>query len=116
MTSNAVIGVRSSRRAPITPPRNVASSKLRSETGPTGPKPSRYVHALVSCPGNSATVLVVFAVTEGTPTAINAGKVTNEPPPASAFIMPAIRPAPATSSSGLTAAIVRYFMASARGG
>ncbi len=55
----------------------------------------------MSVPGNSATVLDVFAFTEGTPAAISAGKVTNEPPPASAFIMPAIRPAPATTKSGL---------------
>jgi hypothetical protein len=38
-------------------------------------------------------VLEVFAWTGGTPAAIKAGKVTKEPPPASAFMAPARSPA-----------------------
>jgi hypothetical protein len=42
-------------------------------------------------------VLDAFAATDGTPAAINAGRLTNDPPPAKAFIAPAIKPAPAMS-------------------
>ena len=38
-------------------------------------------------------MLEVFARTGGTPTAIKAGRLTKEPPPASAFIAPANIPA-----------------------
>src|ERR1700761_1282256 len=44
-------------------------------------------------PGNSATVLVALAAIGGSPTRTMIGKETNEPPPATAFIVPAIRPA-----------------------
>ena len=48
--------------------------------------------------GNQLTTNVVaLAATDGTPAAIRAGRVTNEPPPARAFIAPARRPAPASS-------------------
>jgi len=42
-------------------------------------------------------VLEVFAKTGGTPAAISTGKLTNEPPPASAFIAPATVPAKKTN-------------------
>jgi hypothetical protein len=38
-------------------------------------------------------VLVAFAATDGTPTEINAGRDTNDPPPAKAFMLPASMPA-----------------------
>ena len=50
---------------------------------------------LASVPGNSATVDDALAITGGSPAAIMAGKLTNEPPPAMAFIAPANRPAAA---------------------
>ena len=50
-------------------------------------------------PGYKATVLDAFAWTDGTPAAINAGRLTNDPPPARAFIAPAINPAQNTRKS-----------------
>jgi hypothetical protein len=47
----------------------------------------------VNAPGKSAIVLVAFAAMAGTPETRRAGKVTNEPPPATAFIAPARKPA-----------------------
>ena len=44
-------------------------------------------------PGHSATVLDVFDNTDGIPVAIIAGTEMNDPPPASAFMMPARKPA-----------------------
>jgi hypothetical protein len=61
---------------------------------------------LASPPGNSATVLDVFACTGGTPAAISAGKLTNEPPPAKAFIAPASTPAAKTEIIGFMPAIL----------
>ena len=46
--------------------------------------------------GSNAAVLDALAWTDGTPAPINAGRLTNEPPPANAFITPARKPAPAT--------------------
>jgi hypothetical protein len=39
-------------------------------------------------PGQSATVFVTFAITGGTPTAVNMGKVMSVPPPAIEFTNP----------------------------
>ena len=44
-------------------------------------------------PVTSATVEDALATTPGTPVAPSAGKLTNDPPPAIAFIVPAPRPA-----------------------
>jgi hypothetical protein len=44
-------------------------------------------------------VLDAFAWTDGTPAAINAGRLTNDPPPARAFIAPATNPAQNTRKS-----------------
>ena len=40
-------------------------------------------------PGQMATVLVAFAVTDDSPNQINVGKLTSVPPPATELIMPA---------------------------
>ena len=48
---------------------------------------------LLIVPMNRATVLDSLAATELSPTVINAGSVTKEPPPATAFIALASRPA-----------------------
>src|SRR6185312_7692331 len=48
---------------------------------------------LASVPGNSATVLVALAAIGGRPARTSVGKVMNEPPPATAFIVPASKPA-----------------------
>ena len=49
-------------------------------------------------PGNSATVDEALAITGGSPAATMAGKLTNEPPPAMAFIAPASSPAAASKA------------------
>ncbi len=52
---------------------------------------------LASVPGNSATVDDALAITGGNPARTMAGKLTNEPPPAMAFIAPASSPAAAAA-------------------
>jgi hypothetical protein len=49
----------------------------------------RYEIVLAKLPGRSATVLVAFAATAGTPAAIRAGNVRKLPPPAIALMAPA---------------------------
>ena len=49
---------------------------------------------LPSEPGQMATVLVAFAVTDGRPSQIRAGKETRVPPPATELMAPAIKAAP----------------------
>src|SRR5918997_1966311 len=44
-------------------------------------------------------LLVTLAISGGYPTAISAGKVTSEPPPAAALIAPARKPATASSAT-----------------
>src|SRR5437763_8030451 len=44
--------------------------------------------------GQIATVLVAFAVTGDSPSQISVGKDTKVPPPATALIIPAVKPAP----------------------
>jgi hypothetical protein len=64
---------------------------------------------LAKVPGNNATVDEALATTEGSPAAIIAGKLTNEPPPAMAFIAPANRPAPASRArSCMTASCATF--------
>jgi hypothetical protein len=55
----------------------------------------RSASALAKEPGTSATVLDAFAETELSPAATMAGKVTNEPPPATAFMDAPTNPASA---------------------
>jgi hypothetical protein len=59
----------------------------------------RYAHVLARLAGKSATVLEAFAPTEGSPARMSAGSVTKEPPPATAFIAPARKPAPTSTHS-----------------
>jgi hypothetical protein len=47
------------------------------------------VKPVTSCAGNSATVEVMLAARASMPVSISDGRVTNEPPPASAFCTPA---------------------------
>jgi hypothetical protein len=58
----------------------------------------RNSQALAMLPGYNATVLDIFAATDGIPTAMSAGTVTNEPPPAAAFMAPASNPARKTTA------------------
>src|SRR5437870_3269581 len=93
MRSKPDEGVQRSSDPPRKPPAAVTSPSTRSDTPPTGTSPLCHAHAPASPPGYSATVLEMFAWTVGTPAAIKAGIVTNDPPPASAFIAPAAKPA-----------------------
>ncbi|MCU1226338.1 MAG: hypothetical protein JWQ42_4431 [Edaphobacter sp.] len=54
---------------------------------------SRNAATEVNCPGHKATVFVAFAWIGSTPTASIAGNERNDPPPAIAFITPAINEA-----------------------
>ena len=72
--------------APAAPPSTLMTSISRSETPPTRARSVRVAHVLVIAPGTRATVLEAFAATEGKPAKTRAGNVTNEPPPAMAFI------------------------------
>jgi len=95
-TSNMGAGVASSSAAPASPPTTVGSSIARRSSPGTGAKSRRKAKALASVPGNSATVEETLAITGGSPAATIAGKLTNDPPPATAFIAPAISPAAAS--------------------
>jgi hypothetical protein len=76
-----------------TPERNTSDRGQSTPVGDGGREP----------PGNSATALEAFSSIESSPAPIRAGKVTNEPPPARAFIAPANKPAPASVHSWLSA-------------
>jgi len=93
MASKTREGVNNSSMLPQSPPRTVASEIGKTGTPQTLPKPSRYTQELANPPGKRENVLVAFAATDGTPTEINAGRDTNDPPPAKAFMLPASIPA-----------------------
>ena len=59
----------------------------------------RYTQALDRLAGQSATVLLALAITGGMPAARSAGKEKKVPPPARAFMPPAIKAPTATMSS-----------------
>src|ERR1044072_423002 len=90
--ANVSEGVRNNNKAPINPPAiedGVSSSiKLRlsrsSRRNPSTPPKE---------PGHSATVLVTFAAFGSMPIQMSAGKVRSVPPPATEFIIPAIKAA-----------------------
>ncbi|GAB3812132.1 hypothetical protein GCM10027605_53370 [Micromonospora zhanjiangensis] len=65
---------------------------------PHGGRSARLPNTLDAYPGNTATELLTFAGTGGNPIAINAGNEISEPPPATAFTVPAASPA-ATSNN-----------------
>ena len=58
---------------------------------------------MLSLHDTKALVEEALAITPGTPTATNAGKLTNEPPPAMAFIVPAPNPARNSSNAAIIA-------------
>ena len=66
---------------------------MRAEVPAGAWKSCRQAQALAMVPGSSATVLDVFAATEGMPVNTIAGMLTKDPPPAAAFIAPASSPA-----------------------
>src|SRR5215469_6865444 len=90
-------GVASSSAAPAAPPARLISNSARNDSRSAPEMSDRLASPVVTWPGNRAMVEVMFAVRASRPERISAGSVTNEPPPASAFWVPAQRPA-ATSS------------------
>jgi hypothetical protein len=73
--------------APLTPPSRLTMAMVGSRSLC---RSRRSVASEVSCPGHSASVLVALACTGGTPMPSIAGKEMKEPPPAMAFITPAM--------------------------
>ncbi len=86
-------GVFSSSSPPSAPPTTLIANNARNDSLPAPCTMFRLAHPVVTWPGNSATVDVMFAASGDIPDRISAGSVTNEPPPASAFCRPAHRPA-----------------------
>src|SRR6516162_1290802 len=85
---NVDCGVLSRTRAPAVPPMRPATimGTRRRRFLRTS---SRYAATDVTCPGQSATVLVALACTGRIPVPSSAGKDRKEPPPATAFSTPA---------------------------
>src|SRR4051812_34634428 len=103
--SNDRAGVSNRSSAPASPPARLTGMRARTGKPPIGVRSYRYARAAARLPGHRATVLDAFASTGGTPTATSAGRVTNEPPPAAAFIAPASRPAPHTRAACVASSV-----------
>jgi hypothetical protein len=67
--------------------------RIRFSRPPCPARSARLPATLETYPGKTATEFVTLASTDGRPMAIRLGKVISEPPPASALIAPAARPA-----------------------
>src|SRR5690348_11655171 len=86
--SKSLAGVDRRRIAPIPPPIRLEIESHFNFDG-TCPNSGRNPQMLPSEPGQIATVLVAFAVIEGSPSQISAGKEISVPPPATELIPPA---------------------------
>ena len=75
--------------APRAPPTRLMTNSLRIVSPVGVPASARPVKPVTSWAGNSATVEVMLAARASMPVSISDGRVTNEPPPASAFCTPA---------------------------
>ena len=107
-SSNTSAGVDSSSAAPVAPPAVV--TRARRRTRPAWPASSwRENAAAETVYPTSATVLVTFAVSGGSPTASRAGYDTNDARPATEPATPARTPATRrkTTSAPCTARILR---------
>jgi hypothetical protein len=82
-------GVARRMSAPRAPPIRLIANSLRIVSPVGVPASARPVKPVTSCAGNSATVEVMLAARASIPVSINDGRVTNDPPPASAFCTPA---------------------------
>src|SRR3954468_24030729 len=91
--ANATTGVASSRMAPSAPPTRLIANSARKESCGAPLAKLRAASPDVTWPGNSATVDVMLAARGSSPARTRAGRVTNDPPPASAFCAPAQSPA-----------------------
>src|SRR6185437_2398997 len=91
-------GVAKSSSAPTTPPARLITKSARNESRSAPDTILRPARPVVTWPGKRAMVEVMLAARASIPARISAGKVTNEPPPASAFWTPAQRPAARSSN------------------
>ena len=86
--SKSAGGVDRRRIAPIPPPIRL-EIESHFNLGGTCPNSDRNPHMLPSEPGQIATVLVAFAVIDGSPSQTSVGKEISVPPPATELIPPA---------------------------
>jgi hypothetical protein len=91
--AKAAAGVASSRRPPTAPPIRLIANRALNESCCAPLTSVRPASPVVTWPGNSATVEVIFAARASSPARMSAGRVMNDPPPASAFCAPAQSPA-----------------------
>src|SRR3954471_4347480 len=91
--AKAAAGVASSRRPPTAPPIRLITNRALNESRCAPLTRARPASPVVTWPGNSATVEVIFAARASSPARMSAGRVMNDPPPASAFCAPAQSPA-----------------------
>src|SRR5271165_2423274 len=87
--ANTAAGVNKRMTAPSAPPTRLITNSVRIVRPGGVSAPARPVKPVTSCAGNSATVDVMLAARASMPVSISDGKVMNEPPPASAFCVPA---------------------------
>ena len=95
---NTADGVLSNSNPPTTPPRMLTTNSTQKGSFPAPVTNVRPAKPEVTCPGNKATVEVMFAAKGDIPDRISTGRVTKEPPPAREFCKPAQTPATRTSS------------------
>ena len=94
-------GVTSSSTAPQAPPTRLMITSALKDSPAAPVTRLRPVSAVAICAGNRAMVEVMLAARASMPVNISAGRVTNEPPPASAFCTPAHSAARNRTTSGM---------------
>ena len=97
IAANRTSPARSTSQAPRPPPIRLMSIRFRSGTSVDWIS-RRSVSTLATLPGTTAMALVALAATGDTPTASSAENVKKVPPPAIEFILPATKPASASSA------------------
>src|SRR4051812_30952354 len=103
--------VRTKSCAPSSPPATLVSPRITSHCRDVLMSP-RYANVLEIDAGHSASVDVALATTGDTPATMSAGKVRNDPPPATAFSPPPM--AAAKNNRMITARIVQSMCAEKR--
>ncbi len=100
--SKKLLGVESNSAVPTAPPIRLMTRRARNGSRPAPLTSRRAIQPPASWPGKSATVDVMFAALASMPVRISAGRVMNEPPPASWFCAPAHTAAPNSSPTRKT--------------
>jgi hypothetical protein len=96
--SNTGVGVTWSSAAPMRPPVTLGSARIRNRRSATASSRLKP-QTPPTVPGQIATVLVAFAVTDGRPSQTRVGKVRRVPPPAMELMAPARKAAAKAASS-----------------